>query len=170
MSTAPALVSSAQEQPQSGARSLANVLPLPRCTRLVTDDGASASVEEGEIVVRSPSGDPVVRYDVRVGLRIIAPDGDLTLAAPNGRVVVQAGTDVVFEGSERICVSSPSVELHSERLTTHCSDMAIESSRLAIRVTELTQLVGRMEPRAERIVETAKDVYRDVTELVQLTA
>jgi hypothetical protein len=108
---------------------------------LWTADGASAALERGTLVIRSPSGEAVVRYDAQAGLQVIAPDGDLTLAAPKGRVVVQAGTEVV-----------------------------LEASRLTLRAAELTQLVGRWELRAERIVESAKDVYRDVAELLQQRA
>ena len=141
MSSRTSRVSKSNEQRLDSATGLAEVVPLGRGSTLRTADGASAALEDGEIVVRSPSGEAVVRYDAKVGLRIIAPEGDLTLAAPKGRVVVQAGTEAM-----------------------------LEAPRLTVRASELTQLVGRWELRAERIVESAKDAYREISELLQVRA
>ncbi len=139
-------------------------------TRLVAESGASASVEQGHIVVRSPAGLPVASYEPGEGLRVLAAEGDLTLAAPRGRVVIQAGTDLVCEGASSLRLGAPSVSLRARSLATDCTDTAFVSERFAVRASELVQMVGRWELRAERIVEVAKDAYRDVADLVQLSA
>jgi len=103
-------------------------------------DGTSARLEEDALVLRDPQGRLLLRVDDD-GLRIEAITGDLTLAAPQGRVVVEA--------EEEVC-------LRSRRLTSVAD--------------EIVQRAGRWELEAERMVERAGDAFRQVEGTLQVRA
>ena len=92
-------------------------------------DGSSAQLEDDTIVVRDRRGRPILSFGPD-GVTLTAADGDLTLAAPNGRVVIEAGTDL---------------------------DVAAKR-RLSLRAEQVAQTVGRWELQAHRIAERAVDV------------
>lgn len=104
-------------------------------------DGSSAQLEDDTIVVRDRRGRPILSFGPD-GVTLTAADGDLTLAAPNGRVVIEAGTDL---------------------------DVAAKR-RLSLRAEQVAQTVGRWELQAHRIAERAVDVYRHVDGLVHTQA
>ena len=95
--------------------------------RLVTANGASAERDGELLVLRNRAGEIVVVFDTEEGsARIVAPRGDITLDAPEGRI--------------------------------------------ALRAREVVCSAGRYELRAERIVERAQQVFREVDGLVQIRA
>lgn len=93
---------------------------------IATAAGSSATIERDRILVRDAHGRMVVAYSETEGLSLCAPDGDLKLSAPNGRVIIEG--------------------------------------------REATVEVGRWEVKARRIVESAADVYRNITGLAQMRA
>jgi hypothetical protein len=101
--------------------------PLESPSRIRTPGGASAEADGERLVVRDPRGAIVVVYDAEKGTaEIAAPEGDLVLRAPRGKISLQAA------------------EVECE--------------------------AGRIELRAERIFERARDFYRDVEGLLQTRA
>ncbi|MEM1032149.1 MAG: DUF3540 domain-containing protein [Myxococcota bacterium] len=103
-------------------------------------DGTTAGLEHDAIVLRDPKGRLLFSFDDG-GLRIEAGSGDLTLAAPQGRVVVEA--------EEEVAISSP-------RITTVAD--------------EQVHRAGRWDLDAERLVERAECAFRRVDETYQLHA
>ena len=132
-------------------------------TQLRTEDGHSATLEHGAIVMRDPRGAEVVRYEPASGLRIGAPDGDLTLAAPRGRVLIEAGSDLELAAAGQATLRSASTRVET-------GDVAVVATRIETRARELAQLVGRFELRAQRLVESVTDAYREADGLSQLRA
>jgi hypothetical protein len=104
-------------------------------------DGSTAQLEDDTIVIRDRHGRPILSVGVD-GVRLTALEGDLTLAAPNGRVVLESGTDLDISAAKRV----------------------------TMRAEEIVQTVGRWELRAGRIAERAIDVYRHVDGLLHSQA
>src|SRR5580704_8337521 len=67
----------------------------------ILPDGARAERDGGRIELRDAEGRLLVRYEAGVA-EIAAPEGDLRLSAPRGRVVVEAGLDVSIEGARDV--------------------------------------------------------------------
>jgi hypothetical protein len=130
--------------------------------RIEADNGFSANLEGDSIVVRDPDGSPVLSHGP-TGLRILAATGDLTLAAPNGRVIIAAGTDLEVETGDRLAVRSRRAEIEVERAT-------LIAAWIETRCEAVVHRVGRWELEAERIAEHAVDVYRRVDGLVHVQA
>lgn len=140
------------------------VLHAAHGLELRTDAGASAKIEGSSIVVRDGDGSIVATYDGSTReTRIVADHGDLVLAAPSGKVVVSAGTDVSLQASGAIETTSNRVSVHAEH-----SSVNVERAELVARA--VTSLVGRWELRAQRLVEHAVDAYRDVDGVLQTRA
>lgn len=91
-------------------------------------------------MVRDHEGRELMKFGAD-GVRITAITGDLTLSAPRGRVVIEAAADV---------------EMSASRLLQRCET--------------IVTAVGRWELRAQRVVETAGDVYRQVDGVIQTRA
>lgn len=103
-------------------------------------DGATVSVEDGAAEIKDERGRLLVRYEGGQA-RIAAPAGDLVLDAPEGRVVVR-GKDIALEAADRLISTAAVIAQSAERVEVH----------------------------ADRLVEKARDVYRDAAELVQTRA
>lgn len=112
-------------------------------------DGATVHVEGGAAAeIRDREGRLLVRYE-NGAAEIAAPSGDLRLAAPGGRVVIQAGTDIELGAT---------------------GEVAVKAERLLTRVRVLAQHAERLEVSAGRIIERAREAYRDVEGLLQSRA
>jgi hypothetical protein len=162
---------------------------------LALADGATAAVEGDAIEVKDPAGRVLVRY--RDGVAEIAPPaGDLRLSAPQGRVVVEAAMDVSIEGGRdvvhragrrvdlaagvaagdapqvriepgaaRVQVAQVDVTAKSSRLVT--GKATVLARTLATTAEEVAVHVARYELTATRLVEKARDAFRDVADLAQ---
>jgi hypothetical protein len=114
----------------------------------ICSDVGSATLERDDIVLRDRHGRRILSYGP-AGITLLAEDGDLVLAAPRGKVRIDAASG--FE------VSTPArASITAREFVTRCSD-AIHHA-------------GRFELRAERMFERARDSYREVEGLVQLRA
>jgi hypothetical protein len=99
-----------------------------------TASGATAAVDDDTLTLRDADGRTLLRYDAATGaLTLETAAGDLRLAAPAGRVVLDARDAV-----------------------------AIRSERLEATVREALWSAGRWELRAARVAERAGQVVRDV--------
>jgi hypothetical protein len=125
----------------AGARALRKATAERIATRLVTSAGASAEVSGDTIVVRDPRGAIVVTYDAATGRTELTAPGDLVLAAPEGKVLLK-GREIELDADVRATVRSP----------------------------EVVNAAGRWELVAERVIERAEDVYREVGSLLQVRA
>jgi hypothetical protein len=117
--------------------------------RIPLADGATVHVHGGTAAeIRDREGRLLVRYEDGAA-EIAAPSGDLRLAAPGGRVVIQAGTDIE--------IGAP-------------GEVTVKAERFLTRVRVLAQHAERLEVSAGRILERAREAYRDVEELLQTRA
>ncbi len=67
----------------------------------ILPDGARAELDGRRLELRDAGGRLLVRYQAGVA-EIAAPEGDLRLCAPQGRVVLEAGLDVSIEGARDV--------------------------------------------------------------------
>jgi hypothetical protein len=102
-----------------------------RRVEVCTTSGATACVEGESIVVRDDRREIVAVYDARTRTtRIVAPDGDLVLAAPKGRVVIES-TVAVETSAPNVEVRAGRWAVHAERVFEHAVDAYREISGLA---------------------------------------
>ncbi len=109
---------------------------------LKTADGSSAQVLDGAILLRDPSGRAVLRFSGSEGLTLIAEEGDLRLCAPNGRVVIEAGTEVRLDAPEVRAVAGR-WELIADRAVERLHDAYRTCEGLVqVRANRMRQLLG----------------------------
>lgn len=177
---------------------IVGVLLAAKGPTISTREGVIASVEGSSIAIRDASGALAVEYDAAAGTaRVAAPRGDLTLAAPKGKVVVEAATDielraqrdVLHRAARRIAceagssaepgfvveraavrVTTNALNVTSERASLHTTEGHVIAERIETTAAQIVSTVGRMEVRAERLIERAKDAYREVDGLLQTRA
>jgi hypothetical protein len=165
---------------------VAEVIRLP--------DGASAVREGDALALRDAAGRLLVRYE-NGRAEIAAPDGDLILAAPSGRVVlksaldveVQAERDIVQHATRRLSIKTgaadgaPQVTVEPGQTQVHAKNLEVQAhtsrvvtgkatilaQEIATTAKRVAHNVERYEVTATRIVETAKDAFFDVADLVQ---
>jgi Protein of unknown function (DUF3540) len=104
-------------------------------------DGSTAELEGDMIVVRDRHGRDILSVGAD-GVRLTAVDGDLRLAAPNGKVIIESGEDL---------------------------DITVAGA-FSLRAQQVAQTVGRWELVAERVVQRASDMYQQVDGLVHTQA
>jgi hypothetical protein len=177
---------------------IVGVLHAAKGPVISTREGVTASIEGSSIAIRDASGALAVEYDAAAGTaRIAAPRGDLTLAAPKGKVVVDAATDIELRAQRDVrhraarrvaCeagesaepgliveraavrVTAQSLDVTSERASLHTTQGHILAERIETTAAQIVSTVGRMEVRAERLIERAKDAYLEVDGLLQTRA
>jgi hypothetical protein len=156
-----------------------------------TANGVTASIEDERVMLRQADGTLLVEFDSRTGRARVSAQGDLALAAPSGRITLEAATDVCIEAGRRIvhrvrdadgAKSEFSVDPRGATLTAPSMDVNVETARA--RVGEATVHAKRMETVAERVVQTVADwelradkvsqhartMYTDVEGLLQTRA
>lgn len=164
---------------------------------IAAPDGATAQVNGGALEVRDPEGRLLVRY-AEGAAEISAPERDLRLSAPHGRVVLSAGMDVSIEAARDLSqragrrldlgagASDATPQLRIEPAGTHVKATKLEvetrSSRLvtgqatilarsiATTAEQLATSVSRYELTATKLVEKTRDTFRDVADLLQIRA
>jgi hypothetical protein len=144
-------------------------VPLP--------DGSTVTVDDGAVEIADREGRVLVRF--RDGAaEIAAPAGDLVLAAPAGRVVIKAAREVAIEagpeGTSRLDVdatatrlASPQVEVKADVARLSAAEATVLARRVATTATTIVQSVERFELTASRLIERARDVFRDAEDLAQ---
>ncbi|MFO0586871.1 MAG: DUF3540 domain-containing protein [Polyangiaceae bacterium] len=140
------------------------VLPLADEKVLPLTDGASVRVLGGAVAeVRDVEGRLLVRYE-NGRAEIAAPAGDLVFSAPTGRVVLQAGTDVVIDASRDLTQSA------GRKSSLEAPQISAAGERILTTAKVLTQSVERLEVSATRLFEKTRETYREARGLVQTRA
>ncbi len=157
-------------------------------------DGGTIEVGEGGVELRDRTGRLLVRY-ADGAAEIAAPSGDLVLGAPGGRVVLRSGTDVAIEAARdvvhgagrslemrvgvgdaaaRIAMDPRTVDVRSERVTVEAKsshatvdEVTTVARAIATRAATIAVSAERYELSATKLVEKARDAFRDVTDLAQ---
>lgn len=167
------------------------VLGALREVVLEADDGASARLEEGAIAVRDREGRLLFTHDPEGGESVVhAPHGNLRFVAPGeialeaGRVAVKggdvelSGRRVAMRGADaHVTADRRGVELEGRQLVASAKkarlallDTVFAAEKVSTAVGKARHVAGVLETRADRLVERAKNVYRDVEELSQTRA
>jgi hypothetical protein len=171
------------------------VVPLhPDATEdtLALSDGAVARIADDALELRDRAGRLLIRY-ADGSAEVFAPERDLTLSAPKGRVVVEAGTDLDLRAARDLHHGAgrtlrldavggrQQLELSPGRthLTTPRLDVEAKQSRLATReatlvartiattAERLAHRVERYELTAESLIEKTRDAFREATGLCE---
>lgn len=122
----------------------------PRRASLEARGGARAVVADALITIEDARGAVVARYDADSGELTLTAAADLRIAAPAGRVVVEARDGVeLAAGGARLGVAPERVSLDAP------------TARVA---------VGEWTLRAGRVIERVGDAYRTVDGLVETRA
>ena len=156
-------------------------------------DGACAHVVDGALELRDPAGELLLRY-ADGHAELTTPHGDLVLAAPRGKICLKAATNVEIEAvrdvthragrrvdtrvgehaQPQLRIGQGATEIHSERLDVVAQTSDLKTGRativaqgIATTARTLACTVERYDLKAERIVEKARDAFRDVTGLLQ---
>lgn len=182
----------------SGAWALAVLSALREAAPVRADDGVSAQLEDGSLTVRDGRGRLLFSHRPDDGVSVIhAPHGDLLLSAPEGSVAIDAGRDIRLKSTRDVAIEGKSVSLEAPHRETTSSlrldrrgahvgtpslsvsaavarlallDTTFAATSVSSVVTTARHVIGVAETRAERIIERAKNVYRDVEELTQTRA
>lgn len=162
--------------------------------RINLPDGGSIDVAGDAVELRDPAGRLLVRYADGCA-DIAAPSGDLVLGAPGGRIVLRSGLDVSIEAARdvvhragrsvelgvgdasappQIAITPRSVEVRSERVGVEAEvgratvgEVSTIARAIVTRTATLAITAERYELSATRLVEKARDAFRDVTDLAQ---
>jgi hypothetical protein len=146
--------------------------------RIALPDGGAVTVEEGAVTIADAAGRVLVRWQDGAA-EILAPAGDLTLAAPAGKVVLRAAREVeiaagpeaaapqISVGAVETKVTSARLAVASEQADVAVGDAAVVARRIATTASAIVQKVERYELLATRLVEKTRDAFRDATDLAQ---
>lgn len=184
----------------SSAAWVIGVLRAPRPPSLLDETLEASERSTGPVAVRDRRGRLLFEYDpeheravlhVAAGdLELVVPDGALRLRArdgvsidTDGDLALRAGRSAVLEAvrgdgpSARIAMQPGELTLVGSVLTAAADRAELLASRIGVKAHQLESHVDRvrtvasvLDVRAGRIVERAKDVYREVERLSQTRA
>ncbi len=165
--------------------------PPPDERRLATAAGPSAAVigqgGSERIEVRDAAGRPLFELDTATGRAVVmAPAGDLTLAAPPGDIELSARGSIRLRGEKSVELAAEGASLTLERDAARLSARAMAfaaeraellfgeasylGARLGAKLTEAKVAAERLETAAGTLFERAKSAFRTVDDLSQLRA
>ncbi len=161
-----------REAGHAGGPKLRAVSPEPP-VRITTPEGSAATIEEGRLTVRDGDGALLFEYDPE-GKRAVVhvPTGDLAIAADRGKVELRGAEGVVLRSDVgAVDVEAPVLRAGVGLVDVDVDDEATFTARaLRTTVDRLRQRVELVEVTAGRIVERARESYRDVQDLAQTRA
>lgn len=157
-------------------------------------DGSHAVMHDNGLEIRDRRGRLLVRY-ADGAATIEVPEGDLTLAAPNGRVEIRSAEDIVFtaerdvrqhagrqvalsagrpdrEPELRVAPESLEIQAKHARIAADHHEVIADRTEIVARALstsaeEIIETADRVERTAHRLIERARDAFRDVAELCQ---
>jgi hypothetical protein len=176
-----------------GTTYVLGVLHTSSAPRLRLADGSRVEVRGEAFELRDAEDRLLVRYQDGAA-EVTAPEKDLVLSAPHGRVVMRAATDVAIEAARDVTQQAGRrLELgsHKARIALEPRGATVESPRLDVRANEshvaigkttlvaktiavtanrVAQNVERYEIYAEKLVERARDSLREVSGIAESRA
>ena len=156
--------------------------------------------DQGEevLAVKNAKGHLLFEYDSQKDqTKVFTPTGDLSFLAPNGDIKFVTGESVICEsnrsfevhtagfadvqagldnptrlsmGQEGLIANTRKLKIGAEQAQLNLHDLNYHGERFSGVLANGKLVVGKMETLAKRIVEKAKNVYRQVEELSQLKA
>lgn len=172
---------------EGGARFVVGVLRGLReaSDALVAEDGSRASLDE-DGALRVQDGGGRLLFEHREGRSVVyAPSGDLDFEAEGRvRLVGREGVEVRSDGpidlgagasalrldDDRAGLKAPLLTTESERVEVKTKEARLVIGTLRTAVHRLREQVEHVERRAGRVVEHAREVYREVEGLDQTRA
>lgn len=146
---------------------------------IVADDGSSAAIErdEGGEVLRVRDGSGRLLFEHRPGRSVVhAPEGDLAFAA-EGLLSLTGGQGVRIDGGPELHVTSRRTRLDTDRLGAEVGEARVRARDASLVVGTLRTVAERVAERAEtvertagRVIEKAREAYREVEGLSQTRA
>lgn len=129
-------------------------------------DGSSVRRQGSAAEICDPAGRVVVRYEAG-SATIIAPDGDLSLAAPRGSVRLHAGRDLELQADGVLRQRGGEIDVHARigRLTVGVATVLARS--IETTATQLRQRAERYEVEAAQVIERSRCSLREVRELAR---
>jgi len=128
----------------------------PEFVELSLEGGGSVVVAGREATILDAKGRVVVRYE-EGRAEIFAPQGDLVLAAPSGKVKLCAGTDIELEAQGDLKQKAG-------------GEASLSATRISRTASHLVEQAERIEVTATRLVERTRDAYREATALMETRA
>jgi len=172
------------------------VLECALALSLAAPDGARARLVDGALELADAEGRLLVRY-VDGAAHIAPVTGDLRLAAPQGRIQIEAGTDVVIAARRDVTIagdrkselvagpreidlpSAVCVEARGTKITGSHVDVTARATRVTTgeatlvaraaraSATRIEVAATRIETTAEQVVTRAKSLVQEVTGLFE---
>lgn len=111
--------------------------------------------------VHDRQGRLIFEYDAANGRAVVhIPHGDLDVEVPNGAFRVRARDGISLAGAV--------IEVIVERAELVADRIGVRARRAETSIERVKHIAGVVESTADRIVERAKDVYREVEGLTQV--
>jgi len=174
----------------SGATWVIGMVGAPRPASLIEETLARSAPPPGPQVVRDRHGRLLFEYDPESDRSVLhAPSGDLEISAPQGTLRMSA-RDLVIDGDRRVEITAARGEASSrlsmeqgeltlvgavvtaaaERAELIAHRVGVKAHALESHVDRVRHVAKVIDVRAGRIVERAKDVYREASGLSQTRA
>jgi len=134
--------------------------------QIETEDGVRACVDERRkaLQVFDPRGQLLFEHRPEQGFSVVnIPTGDLRLRTESGSIEFESRNDIRFKAGKDF-------DVRAERGRVEVDDASFRAASLKTAIERVKQVVGVAELTATRIVQRAKNVYRDVAELDQTRA
>jgi hypothetical protein len=156
--------------------------PAATATALRTADGASASVEgaagEQVLSVRDAGGRLLFEHTADGRSVIHAPAGDLIFVADHGKiefaardgVKLRSDRDVEIDAGQAVKLTTPHLDARTHHAELNASEASVTARTIHTTAEKAKHLVGVLETTATRIIERARNVYRETEELSQTKA
>ncbi|MEO5727832.1 MAG: DUF3540 domain-containing protein [Byssovorax sp.] len=157
-----------------GARYVIGVISAPReattspaaATFVEARDGSRAALEATgsceAIRVRDGRGRLLFEHNAEEGRSIVhVPEGDLDLVVP-GSVRISAGAEIALTGAR--------ITMKADHADVRVDEARFAARALSSTVDHVLQVVETLEVRAGRVIERAKETYREVEGLAQTRA
>ena len=129
--------------------------------------GTTVLAVDGDLELRAASGS--VRIEARDGLELRGGREALIAAGRDGNEGTAFASSLLLRGSG-VRVEAPALDATFERAEVTSVDAAISTGTLSVAAKRATQTIGLLEVRANKIIERAKNGFRDVEEQMQTRA
>ncbi len=143
---------------------------------LAASDGSRAALEIGEdgaerLVMRDPSARLLFAYDPSSSrCEVYVPEGDLVLRTPKGAIGLEAATEVRLQGDQAVEVRTPRLRADAATAEVTLKEARLEAELVQSTLRRAQRTVDVLETQAGRIVERARESYREVEGLAQMRA
>lgn len=144
--------------------------------RIEADGGASASIErdprgQQHLLLRDAEARPLFAYEPGSGrCTLYAPEGDLELKAPSGRLTLDGEQGLALRSGAELELTAERLHARALEAEVELTDARVSANALTTTFRRVRQQIDLLETNAGRIVERARESYREVEGLAQTRA